>query len=299
MWADPHPDDAVKFVTDIEGVKGGLEEWEGQTDTHWNLTNSILDKAYALMRQRALGRQGHTGNTSRTEFRDMPPISPREHFLILQSLCDPSLSNSSIPSGEPGLLGEGGGGGGLGGGGYGEGGNVTVKDSAFGVLKDSPFGVLVPTSLTEPRPPYVWNKHLDPRRSSAGGGRVGSRPTWPFIGADYSLGTGAAGVRGEGEGGQGRGEGGGVHETEIEWGHGGVVAHVQRWQVVDVMEECAEFYRDAKGDLFMAALFFQVCTLAQKHTHTHTHTNTHTNTHTHLHTQTPAHPAPHTHIGGR
>ncbi len=260
MWADPHPDDAVKFVTDIEGVKGGLEEWEGLTDSHRNLTNCILDKAYALMRQRAADAQGHSANTSRTEFCDMPPMSPRDRFGILQSLCNHhSLSNTSIPPDKPGLLGEGGGGGGLGGGGYVEGGNPTVKDS--------PFGVLVPSSLSEPRPPYVWNKHLDPRRSSGGGGRVGSRPTSPFIGADSSLGTGAAGGRGEGGGGK-SGEWGGIRETEIEWGHGGVVGGVQRWQVVDVMEECAEFYRDAKGDLLMAALFFQVCT----HIHTHTHT---------------------------
>ena len=153
LWADAHPDDAVKFSTDIEGVKAGLDPADALTERHLNITNSLLDKAYALMKSRveADGSKDPAA-TSRPPSRDMPLMTPRDHHaMMLELFAQPSSSpNASgapasgmptgarAPGGGRGLLGEGGGGCGLGAGDHDEG-NPTVPDSPFGVLVPSPM----------------------------------------------------------------------------------------------------------------------------------------------------------------
>jgi hypothetical protein len=46
LHGDPHPDDAIKFNTDVEGIKAGMEASEAFKQG-LNITNGLLDYAYS------------------------------------------------------------------------------------------------------------------------------------------------------------------------------------------------------------------------------------------------------------
>ena len=68
-----------------------------------------------------------------------------------------------------------------------------------------------------------------------------------------------------------QGKGNGVKgETQLDWGLGGEVHGVQRMQVLEVVEEMARFWREARGDLFVAEILhrraLELC-LTEVHPH--------------------------------
>ena len=46
LHGDPQPDDAIKFNTDVEGIKAGMEASEALKQG-LNITNGLLDYAYS------------------------------------------------------------------------------------------------------------------------------------------------------------------------------------------------------------------------------------------------------------